>query len=72
MSDAKAVHGWTPVPRDPAILLRDVDKIDSTALTVEHILLPGSQLAKEVMAYAKKELNEQTFNHSMRVYYYGK
>lgn len=72
MSDEKAVHGWTAVPRDTAILLRDVNKIDSTALTVEHILLPQSRLAKEVMAYAKKELNEQTFNHSMRVYYYGK
>ena len=38
---------------------------------VDSIQLPDSRIAKEVLGYAKAELNEQTFNHSMRVYYYG-
>ena len=35
------------------------------------IKLPGSPLVKAVHEYVKKELPIETFNHSMRVYYYG-
>lgn len=38
---------------------------------VKEVTLPGSQLASTVLEYAKKELAVETFNHSMRVYYYG-
>ena len=33
--------------------------------------IPDTQLVKEVMAYAERELNVETFNHSMRVFYWG-
>ena len=33
--------------------------------------IPDTQLVKEVMAYAKRELSVETLNHSMRVYYWG-
>ena len=71
MSDPKEVHGWTAVPRDPAVLLKSMEMSEPKTLTVDDIPLPDSGLAKNVLTYAKKELNEQTFHHSMRVYYYG-
>jgi cyanamide hydratase len=71
MSTEKELHGWRAVPRDPAVLLKDKSSAEPKPLTVDEIALPESPLAKEVLAYAKRELNEQTFNHSMRVYYYG-
>lgn len=33
--------------------------------------LPDTPLTKVSMEYAKAELPAHTFNHSMRVYYYG-
>ena len=33
--------------------------------------IPDTQLVKEVMAYARRELSVETLNHSMRVYYWG-
>ena len=33
--------------------------------------IPDTQLVKEVMAYAERELSVETLNHSMRVYYWG-
>lgn len=35
------------------------------------IPLPDTALAKRVQAYAKAHLPEPTYNHSLRVYYYG-
>ncbi|KAL2049676.1 hypothetical protein ABVK25_010017 [Lepraria finkii] len=72
MTDSIATHGWTAQPRDVSILLSGKKNIKSPEpVKVEFIPMPDSQLAKEVMEYAKKELREETFNHSMRVYYYG-
>ena len=71
MSNQKELHGWVAFPRDAAVLLKDSSNREPAPLTVDDIPLPDSPLAKEVMAYAKGELNEQTFNHSMRVFYYG-
>ena len=72
MTDSIATHGWTAQPRDVSILLSGKKNIKSPEpVKVEDIPLPDSQLAMEVMKYAKKELREETFNHSMRVYYYG-
>jgi hypothetical protein len=33
--------------------------------------LPDTLVVKAAMEYVKKELPEHTFNHSMRVFYYG-
>lgn len=65
-------HGWTAQPRDPAAVLKGQKNIeDPQPQLVENIDLPDSPLAKAITEYAKRELPEQTFNHSMRVYYYG-
>lgn len=38
---------------------------------VKDITLPDTSIIKAAMEYAKAELPTQTFNHSMRVFYYG-
>jgi len=68
--------GYTAVPRDPEVLFKN----HSTALgdhpkqelfVVNDFPLPDSKVVREVKAFVKKELNEQTYNHSHRVYIYG-
>lgn len=66
-------HGWTAQPRDVSAFLGDKQDLKAPEpQTVASIALPSTPLAKAVLDYAKKELREETFNHSMRVYYYGK
>lgn len=73
MNDPITTHGWTARPRDVSILLTGKKNIKSPEpVKVENISLPDTQLAKAVMEYAKQELREETFNHSMRVFYYGR
>ncbi|KAL8983677.1 MAG: hypothetical protein Q9205_002155 [Flavoplaca limonia] len=73
MSDAVKTYGWEAKPRDPSELLdgnKNVKEPEPQA--VASIELPDSILAKSVMNYAQTELSTPTFNHSMRVFYYGK
>ena len=72
MSDPVKTHGWSAVPRDPSVLLDGKKNIkDPESHNVQGISVPDTPLANAVHDYARRELNEQTFNHSMRVYYYG-
>ena len=72
MSDVLQNYGWTAVPRDPSALLDGKKNVnDPKAHCVQSITVPQTPLAKAVYDYAKRQLNEQTFNHSMRVYFYG-
>ena len=65
-------HGWITQPRDVSVFLGDKNRLKEPApQTVDSITLPTTPLAKAVLEYARKELGEETFNHSMRVYYYG-
>ncbi|MCJ1436440.1 hypothetical protein MMC27_005819 [Xylographa pallens] len=67
-------HGFTAVPRDAdeKILKGAKNVKDPIPLSVEDIDFPSEPLVQKVQEYAKAHLNEQTFNHSMRVYYYGR
>ncbi|KAG5653544.1 hypothetical protein H0H81_012353 [Sphagnurus paluster] len=63
-------YGFTPVPRDPDILFEghptaSGDHPKQDEFNVSDFPLPDSPVVQE------KELNEQTFNHSHRVYIYG-
>lgn len=71
MSDAIQAYGWAAKPRDPTIFLREKVHKDPVPQTVESIRLPDTPLAKRLLEYAKQKLNTGTFNHSMRVFYYG-
>lgn len=74
-SDSVAQYGWTAVPRSQESLFKELKRSseeDSLKdYSVQGIPLPDSKEAKQVLEYAKRELKEQTYNHSMRVYYYG-
>jgi len=67
-------YGWTAVPRKFETLLSQSNAESAgpaKPLSVASIPLPDSPLAQAVHEYAKKELAIETFNHSMRVFYYG-
>jgi hypothetical protein len=66
-------YGWTAVPVDLKTLLSLSDTASNPAkpIPVSSIPAPSSPLAKAVREHARKELPIETFNHSMRVFYYG-
>ncbi|KAJ6554535.1 hypothetical protein B0H19DRAFT_1153958 [Mycena capillaripes] len=71
-----AYYGFTAVPRDPDVLFKNHptasgDHPKQDVFTVTDFPLPDSPLVKHVRDFVKKELDEQTFNHSHRVYIYG-
>ncbi|ELR02911.1 hypothetical protein, variant [Pseudogymnoascus destructans 20631-21] len=69
--DIKA-YGFSALPRSTAALLASrVDSKQPTELSVVDIPLPDSPLVTKVIEYGRKELPVETFNHSMRVFYYG-
>jgi cyanamide hydratase len=69
--DIKA-YGFTALPRPMTTLLAArKDPQPPTPLTTDDIPLPSSPLVTAVLEHAKRELPTETFNHSMRVFYYG-
>ncbi|TVY13003.1 Cyanamide hydratase, partial [Lachnellula arida] len=62
------------VPRSvPALLALSStpSTVPALPIAVSLIPIPSSPLARKVQEYAERELPVETFNHSMRVYYYG-
>lgn len=73
MSDIIEQFGFTAVPRSlDKLIATQSTKATSTPVSVDDIGLPKTPLATSIHAYAKENLPRQTYNHSMRVYYYGK
>ncbi|KAH9901710.1 cyanamide hydratase [Xylariomycetidae sp. FL2044] len=68
-----SAHGWTAVPVDPNAILEGKPYIHRPSpRTVKDMPFPDDDpLVAKVQEYAKKHLDEQTYNHSMRVYYWG-
>ena len=70
------LDGWTSHPRSLPSLLppgrKNVKEPEPMKVGNVGMEIPDTQLAKEVMAYARRELSVETLNHSMRVYYWGK
>ena len=65
-------YGWTAFPRNVDALLATRERImDAVPISVNDIKLPDSKLARSILKYARTELTMETFNHSLRVYYYG-
>ncbi|KPM37976.1 hypothetical protein AK830_g8607 [Neonectria ditissima] len=66
-------NGWTAVPVDASRILNGKPFIHQPqALTVDEITFPFHDgTVASVQAYVKTHLPRQTFNHSMRVYYFG-
>ncbi|KAL8802067.1 MAG: hypothetical protein Q9223_007075 [Gallowayella weberi] len=73
MSDIVKSYGWEAKPRNPSVILGEKKFVkDAEPQPVASIELPDTPLARSTLEYAKRELKKETFNHSMRVYYYGK
>lgn len=73
MADLVQDYGWTAESRDLTLVLKNRANVkDPQPLLVQDIVLPQTTLTQAITEYGKRELPEQTFNHSMRVYYYGK
>ncbi|OSC96401.1 cyanamide hydratase [Trametes coccinea BRFM310] len=75
-SDDWKLYGFAPVPRDPEVLFKDHPTASGPnpkqdLFVVDDFPLPDTPLVREVRAFAQKELDEQTFNHSNRVFVYG-
>lgn len=69
-------YGYTAVPRDPDVLFKDHPTASGAhpkqdKFLVKDFPLPDSPVVRVVKAFVEKELNEQTYNHSHRVYIYG-
>lgn len=72
--DEVLLHGWTAVPVDAGQLFDGKTyKNTPTPLKVDCIEFPSDDpIVVKAQEYAKDKLPPKTFNHSMRVYYYGK
>ncbi|KAK5657834.1 hypothetical protein OQA88_2907 [Cercophora sp. LCS_1] len=67
-----ALHGWTPVPVDPAAIFLNAPYINKPAsLLVSQIPFPSDPLVARIQSYVKSKLPLQTYHHSMRVYYWA-
>ncbi|KAF7853386.1 hypothetical protein EAF04_010680 [Stromatinia cepivora] len=66
-------YGWTPVPASLSLLIQSSPSTHKPApsLQTTDLPFPSSSLVKSVQEYAKQELPQETFHHSMRVYHYG-
>ena len=71
MAEGPDANGWTPVPRSMAQLLEHIKPEDTKPYAVGDIALPSSTVARQAMEHARQHLPTPTFNHSMRVFYYG-
>ena len=65
-------HGFSAVPRDAKSLFSGKYNHKPVPVEIEDIPFPSTELVKKVQEYAKAKLRTETYNHSMRVYYYGK
>ena len=68
-----ALHGWTAVPVDANAILQGRPYIHEPGpLLVKDIGFPSDDpVVAKVHDYAREHLPPQTFNHSMRVFYFG-
>ncbi len=63
-------YGFNPLPRSQENLLKGHKK-DSPYISIDEIAVPDTKVVRAVDEYVKKELSRGTYNHSVRVYFYG-
>jgi cyanamide hydratase len=66
-------YGWIALSCDPKVWggTKPFNK-EPVPQLCKDVPLPDTPLVHAAMEYVRKELPEYTFNHSMRVFYYGK
>lgn len=72
-SDEITANGWTSMPVNAAAIFGDRPFINKPeALSLRDIKFPfDDPTVARTLKYAKDTLHPKTFNHSMRVYFYG-
>ena len=65
-----AENGFNALPRDPEVILKGHNK-ESPYIPMSEIVVPDTKVVRAVDEFVKKELSQETYNHSVRVYYYG-
>ena len=65
-----AKYGFNPLPRSQEKLLKGHKK-DSPYIPISEIAVPDTKIVHAINEYVKKELSPETYNHCMRVYFYG-
>jgi cyanamide hydratase len=63
-------YGFDAVPRSTDRLLKG-NKKNSPYIPASDISVPDTTVVRAVEEYVKNELSPETYNHSVRVYYYG-
>jgi len=71
MSDPIEKYGWSAIPRSQSKLLERVKPKTPKPIAMSEVTPPSSPVVRKVHDYVKERLPEETFNHSMRVFYYG-
>lgn len=68
-----AKHGWTAISVDSEQIFGDKPYLQQPPpMAADEIPFPSNDaVVVQVQAYAKEHLPEPTYNHSMRVYYFG-
>lgn len=66
-------NGWTALPLDASKLFNGKPyRTTPSSLKVADITFPQNDpIVSKIQNYAKEKLPIETYNHSMRVYYYG-
>ncbi|KAL0944332.1 cyanamide hydratase [Colletotrichum truncatum] len=66
-------NGWTAVPVDAGKIFGDKPFLhEPTPISVQEIKFPSDDpVVSKTVEYAKARLHAPTFNHSMRVFYFG-
>ncbi|KAL1744302.1 hypothetical protein HDZ31DRAFT_74318 [Schizophyllum fasciatum] len=75
-SDPVTFYGFTPVPRDPGLLFKDHPTAGGASpkqdlFTAADFPAPESPVVDAIEAFVKAELDQNTYNHSRRVFVYG-
>lgn len=71
MANNNETYGWTAVPRSQPAFFSSHKPQEAKPVKVSELETPSGPVMRQVQEYAKKNLPEETYNHSMRVFYYG-
>ncbi|KAH6856120.1 hypothetical protein B0I37DRAFT_333367 [Chaetomium sp. MPI-CAGE-AT-0009] len=72
-NDLVAEHGWTAVPLDPEAIFQGKPYLhEPSPILVKDIHFPSDDpIVAKAQQFAKEHLPPQTYNHSMRVFYWA-
>lgn len=71
-ANTKDDFGWSAVPRNRSNV-PSKDQVTANSVTVRFdSIWPKTAVVAKAQEYAKEHLPEQIYNHSLRVYCYGK